>query len=183
MKLLKDFKRLLRLQQQLNALKQKAFKLSRLIPGSDQGLIDSGATHALRPEDVDEETKNFKEVQVDLANGSSVVLKMNSEGVMVTSSPRVEPIVPMGVLVEELRCRLDWSPRGLQVHHPVRGVLPVYSTKRLSSDPRTNWPWTSSRRSGVLLKEMKIGEEQKWLRDLVEGHPEAAQPFEESSCS
>lgn len=131
MKLLKDFKRLLRLQQQLNALKQKAFKLSRLIPGSDQGLIDSGAAHALRPEDVDEETKNFKEVQVDLANGSSVV----------------------------------------QVHHPVRGVLPVDSTKRLSSDPRTNWPWTSSRRSGVLLKEMKIGEEEKWLRDLVEGHP------------
>ena len=23
----------------------------------------------------------------------------------------------------------------------------------------------------MLLKEMKIGEEEKWLRDLVEGHP------------
>ena len=164
-----------RLQQQLNVLKQKAFKLSRLVPGSDQGLIDSGATHALRPEDVGERAKNYKEVQVALANGSSVRLKMNTEGVMVTSSQQVEPIVPMGVLVEELQCRLDWNPQGLQVSHPTRGVLPVDSTNGCPQIPRKLAldliKEIEQKRSGVLLKEMKVSDEEKWLRDLVEGHP------------
>ena len=37
------------LQQQLNDLKTKVLKLSRMSKGEDQGLIDSGATHPLRP--------------------------------------------------------------------------------------------------------------------------------------
>ena len=40
-----------RLQQQLNSLrhKQKVFKLQRMVTGDQGGLIDSGATHPLRP--------------------------------------------------------------------------------------------------------------------------------------
>ena len=38
-----------RLQQQLNSLKLKVFKLSQVSFGKSQGLVDSGATHALRP--------------------------------------------------------------------------------------------------------------------------------------
>ena len=37
-----------RLQQQLNAMKQKAFRLHRMSSQGDQGLIDRGATHPLR---------------------------------------------------------------------------------------------------------------------------------------
>ena len=164
-----------RLQQQLNALKQKAFKLSRLIPGSQQGLIDSGATHALRPEAENEETETYKEVSVALANGSSVRLKMSQEGVMVTKSSEAEPIVPMGVMVEELQCKLEWNSQGLQVHHPTRGKLPVDSTNGCPQIPKDLAleiiKEIEEKRSGVLMKKMERSEEEKWLRGLVEGHP------------
>ena len=38
-----------RLQQHLNQLKLKVFKINQMLVGSHQGLVDSGATHPLRP--------------------------------------------------------------------------------------------------------------------------------------
>ena len=80
-----------RLQAQLNSL--KAFKLGRINTGTSKGLIDSGATHPLRPAKMENEEENLKEVEVSLADGKSVRLHM------VTSSQDIEPI---GMMIEML---------------------------------------------------------------------------------
>lgn len=164
-----------RLQQQLNALKQKTLRLSRLSSKENQGLIDSGATHALRPERTGETTKDYKDVQVSLANGTVVRLKMSKGGVMISTNHQIEPIVPMGSLVKELNCKLEWGSDGLCVVHPVRG--------RLAVDSSNGCPQVSrklaleligeleEKQSEEMLKSMKIDEEMMWLQGLVESHP------------
>ena len=81
-----------RLQAQLNSL--KTFKLGRITNGMSKGLIDSGATHPLRPTKSFEDDTNMKEVKVSLADGGSVRLHMTAGGSMVTAESNVEPIVP-----------------------------------------------------------------------------------------
>ena len=51
-----------RLQQQLNALRQKTFRLCRLKKGEKKGLLDSGATHALRPSKKGEDKSLYQRV-------------------------------------------------------------------------------------------------------------------------
>ena len=80
-----------RLQQQLNSLKLKVFKLSQVPFGKTQGLIDSGATHALRPLRPGESCANYKTVNVTLANGQQAQLRMTPGGVMVSGCADVEP--------------------------------------------------------------------------------------------
>ena len=53
-----------KLQEQLNALKLKTFQLSRMCSSSVCGLIDSGATHALRSQRPGENCKRYKHVRV-----------------------------------------------------------------------------------------------------------------------
>ena len=69
-----------RRQQQLKAL--KTFKLQQLSYGSHVGLVDSGATNALRPIRQGEDCSTYPEVDVSLANGKSVKLKMSPGGSM-----------------------------------------------------------------------------------------------------
>ena len=80
-----------RLQQQLNSLKLKVFKLSQVSFGKTQGLIDSGATHALHPLRPGESCANYKTVNVTLANGQQAQLRMTPGGVMVSGCADVEP--------------------------------------------------------------------------------------------
>lgn len=62
--------RLERLQKQLDEIKLlKVFRVSRLVANSEEGLIDSGATHALRGWRRSDEKKNLKDIQVTLACG------------------------------------------------------------------------------------------------------------------
>ena len=63
-----------RLQQQLNQLKLKLFKINQISHGQHQGLIDSGATHPLRPRRPGECDLSNKKVSVTLANGESTTL-------------------------------------------------------------------------------------------------------------
>ena len=56
-----------------------------------QGLIDSGATHALRPLRPGESCANYKTVNVTLANGQQAQLRMTPGGVMVSGCADVEP--------------------------------------------------------------------------------------------
>ena len=60
-----------RLQQQINALRQKTLKisLSRMSNQGLQGLIDSGATHPLRPLRQGEDQSTLQKVDVTLADG------------------------------------------------------------------------------------------------------------------
>ena len=65
-----------RLQQQLNQLKLKVFKINQMLVGSHQGLVDSGATHPLRPSRVGETTNSYQKVAVTRANGESTTLQL-----------------------------------------------------------------------------------------------------------
>ena len=63
-----------RLQQQLKAM--KTLKLRRLTTGAEVGLVDSGATHALRPRKDGENVPLYPLVDVGLADGRAVRLRM-----------------------------------------------------------------------------------------------------------
>ena len=95
-----------RLQQQLSALKQKKFQLKRMAKGSTQGLLDSGATHPMRPPHPGEEIEGYQKVTVALADETEVRLPMTSGGVMIGLDSQVEPIVPMGLITEVLGCEV-----------------------------------------------------------------------------
>ena len=87
------------LQKQINELKQKTIKLSRLAQDGAMGLVDSGATHPLGPTRHGEDINQMQKVQVTLASGEKTVLHMSKRGCMVTEDQSVEPIIPMGTLV------------------------------------------------------------------------------------
>ena len=96
-----------RLQQQLSTLKLKVFKLSQVSFGNSQGLVDSGATHVLRPLRPGEALDGYKTVPVTLANGQHAQIRMTPGGVMVSERSDVEPILRMGLLIEKLGCKTE----------------------------------------------------------------------------
>ena len=125
-----------RLQQQLDRIKLKGLKINQINYGSQQGLVDSGATHPLRPMRLGESKNDYKKVSVTLANGESTALQVTPGGVMVSERKDVEPIIPMGMLVQKLGCRVDWNQGTLQIHHPDRGLLPVQPQEGCPQIPR-----------------------------------------------
>eukprot|EP00434_Breviolum_minutum_P006947 symbB.v1.2.006133.t1/scaffold365.1/size219215/8 len=169
-----------RLQEQLNSLKQnnmkqKTFKLSRMVKGKEQGLIDSGATNPLRSKKVEEKEEGYSPVSVTLADGGHIQLKMTPGGVMITEKDDVEPIVPMGHLVKTLRCSVNWEEGGLKVVHPVRGRLPVKCCDGCPQVPRKLAleliDEIEKVRTGARLKKLDLQGEFEWMKELVETHP------------
>ena len=69
------------LQRQLDELKgaaMKVFRLARIQPcESARGLLDSGATHALRPRHPGERIEKYRPVQVNLAGDRQVTMRMS----------------------------------------------------------------------------------------------------------
>ena len=116
------------LQRQLNDLKGASFKVLRLarVKADEEarGLIDSGATHALRPQMPGEPIGHYSQVHVTLAGDKKMVMKMSPGGVIV-GQPNVEPIVPMGALVKTLGCTLQWADTHLVINHPTMGQIPT----------------------------------------------------------
>ncbi|CAL1129507.1 unnamed protein product [Cladocopium goreaui] len=164
-----------RLQQQLEAMRLKPLRLQSMSSNSVLGLIDSGATHPLRPLRDSENDENYAMVEVALADGATTRLKMSPGGAMISPNSRVQPIVPMGLLAEVLNCTIDWKGGSLQVHHPQRGALPVVSSERCPQVPR--------QLALELIREMedvKMGIPQQvqgfeaevtWMKSLIESHP------------
>ena len=116
------------LQRQLNDLKGASFKVLRLarVKADEEarGLIDSGATHALRPQMPGEPIGHYSQVHVTLAGDKKMVMKLSPGGVIV-GQPNVEPIVPMGALVTTLGCTLQWADTHLVINHPTMGQIPT----------------------------------------------------------
>ncbi|CAK9077059.1 unnamed protein product [Durusdinium trenchii] len=165
-----------RLQQQLNALKQKTFKLRRLKKGERQGLLDSGATHPLRPVKKGEDVESYKRVQVALADGQVTNLPISPGGAMVSVDADIEPIIPMGLLTEKLGCSVIWSRSQLRVVHPLRGELPVEDQDGCPQLPRQVAldliEELEKVKKGMKLKEENDFEwEIKWMEDYVNAHP------------
>ena len=92
-------------------------------PGDDQlGLLDGGATNPLR-EGSPRELRESRMISVELATGSTM-LAITESGTLLSSHP-ITPIVPLGKVIEQLKCVVDWKPTGFELHHPCRGKLPA----------------------------------------------------------
>ena len=89
----------------------------------ETGLVDSGATHALR-EGTQEETRAAKHVPVTLAGDEKSTLCQSQLGTILMPHP-TQPLVPMGALVEVLGCSVKWTPKVLKITHPKHGNLKV----------------------------------------------------------
>ena len=83
----------------------------------DTGLVDSGATHALRS-GTEAEMQKAINVPVTLAGEQSQL------GMILVPSPS-QPIVPMGALVEVLGCKIKWTKTAPKIWHPKHGHLKV----------------------------------------------------------
>lgn len=153
----------------------KVLKLSRLATGSVMGLIDSGATHALRPLHPFEDGSTMTPVEVTLADGNKKELLMTREGTMVTLSPNVEPIVPMGILTSKLGCEVLWCGDRVMVRHPARGELEVECIdgcpmiKRSLALELIEEAENLSRGPG--MSKMTFEQEVGWIHQLVDSHP------------
>ncbi|CAE7211932.1 GIP, partial [Symbiodinium necroappetens] len=96
-------------------------------------LLDSGASHAYRAPKTLEETKEAKQVKVQLADGRHVFLRQTKGGTLLAEDDSGGTILPLGSLVSSLGCKLDWSKRkGLRITHPEHGLLP---TKLVGNTP------------------------------------------------
>ncbi|OLP97909.1 hypothetical protein AK812_SmicGene19691 [Symbiodinium microadriaticum] len=77
-------------------------------------LVDSGAKHALRRAESEEEWQCADPVIVNLAGGESVALRINQAGTILVplvgpASSASAPIVPLGALVGQLGYSMMWS--------------------------------------------------------------------------
>ena len=91
------------------------------------GLLDSGASHPLRPGSFDE-VKGCSKVTVTLAGDGTTQLAQNQMGTILIpqeKSAGVQPIVPLGALITDLGCTLSWSKSSLKLTHPRHGRLRV----------------------------------------------------------
>ena len=76
------------------------------------GLVDSGATHPLRPASSQEEWLEAEQVEVGLAGGHASHMRITKHGVILTPPGRdglPAAIVPLGQLVTRLGYMLSWT--------------------------------------------------------------------------
>lgn len=103
----------------------KVFKIQKVMKGESHKLLDSGATHPLRPMRQEERDGEYPMIEVTLADGAVTRMKMSSGGAMLTEDDKLEPIVPMGLLTQKFNCTVAWKKEGLEVIHPTKGKLEV----------------------------------------------------------
>ena len=121
-------------------------------PGDDQGprgLLDSGASHALKEATVEEYNRGLP-IKVTLAGEDTKELRQNVCGTVLvtqTGDQKVQPIVPMGALVEDLGCSLQWAKGTLKLRHPTKGFIKVYLNN--------NCPEINFREAHRLIKELE----------------------------
>ena len=177
------------LQRQLNELRGrpggslKAFKLTRMSAQEDSpmALLDSGATHPLRSLEVGDQPETMSQVRVSLADGTKIDMLMTKAGVMVLDQ-NIEPIIPLGWLARS-SCTVEWNTEGLEVIHPVRGLLPVFVKSGCPQIPKTLAldlikEYEMNELERVLKKlETEIDQHQDpdaevvWLEELLQDHP------------
>eukprot|EP00439_Symbiodinium_sp_Y106_P081273 s340_g20.t1 len=126
--------------------------------GGPRGLLDSGASHALK-QATQEEYDQGVPVKVTLAGEDTRVLRQNVCGtVLVTDagSDRIQPIVPMGALVEDLGCSLQWHRGALKLRHPTKGFIKVYLNNNCPEVYlNNNCPEVNFREAHRLIKELE----------------------------
>eukprot|EP00435_Cladocopium_sp_Y103_P057857 s294_g20.t1 len=86
----------------------KKIMLNSLEVRDQRALLDGGATHCLRQAGSESEWQNAKEVTVQLAQGSTVLRQKSWSRTLLTQDA-VQPIVPLGVLVELCGYAVRWE--------------------------------------------------------------------------
>ena len=90
------------------------------------GLLDSGASHSMRPAQ-SEEYERGQPVHVTLAGEDVRVLRQNPQGTILVKEDKtmIQPIVPLGAVIEELGYTLHWGPTVLRLTHPNKKPIKV----------------------------------------------------------
>ena len=170
--------KILGLQKQLDQLKKaslRPFRISKLCPMVNKGLLDSGATHPLRARRKGERLQHLPTVKVTLAGDKEIYMALTPTGVIV-GEEGTEPIVPMGLLTAVLGCEVLWKPEGLQVIHPVDGKIDVVvecGCPMVSQSVAMKLIEEIETKAVKVVKGLKAEEdaEMAWLKRLVEEHP------------
>ena len=116
------------IQRQLDEMKLKAMKVTggaREEEGRG-ALLDSGATHVLRPAKDHKEHQDGKEVPVVLAGDEKKILRQTAAGSIILDpalGEEVQTIIPLGKLVDSLGCTLKWTRGALRLKHPKYGTI------------------------------------------------------------
>ena len=167
------------LQRQLDELKGctlRVLRLARVQPCSeDLGLLDSGATHALRPLAPGENAQQYARVRINVAGGKQQEMRM-SPGKVIVGSEEVEPIVPLGLMISRLSCSLQWTEDHLVISHPTYGQIPTVI--------KDGCPMVTRTTALKLIEELEREEVgglyamkpephplEPWLKRLVDEHP------------
>ena len=101
---------------------------------SPLALADTGATHPLRRPHDEEEWKQSTPVNVLLAGGEQVSMRMNSLGTLLmqeenkTQDAISNAIVPVGELVKTLGYRFEWGPNSCHLVNPDGGIVRMSTT-------------------------------------------------------
>eukprot|EP00435_Cladocopium_sp_Y103_P018001 s1166_g4.t1 len=163
------------MQFQLDELKRmKTLRLSRIAREETKyGLLDSGATHAMRGRKKGEATEAYEKVRVTLADGQQVEMRMTESGVMVMDEEAVEPIVPMSPLAGHLGYTIHWSQGRMKLSHPHKGDIKVTMCNGCPQVPRkVALKIIQEIEDGGRLKKAEVSqEEEKWLKELIQCHP------------
>ena len=90
------------------------------------GLLDSGASHPMRSA-TSVEYSGGSPVSVTLAGEGVRVLRQNDQGTILVEKEQgqVQPIVPLGALIQDLGYTLHWGPSFLKLTHPTKGPVKV----------------------------------------------------------
>ena len=170
--------KLQQLQKQLDALARanvKVLRLTKLGGHGERGLIDSGATHALRGRRPREKVEMYPTVEVQLAGGEMKRMHLSPQGILIGDKD-TEPIIPMGLLTKCLACDIQWTSEGLNVLHPDLGQLDViidHGCPMLERNQALLLIKQLEDLTVVKMKELGINEnrELQWLTRLVHEHP------------
>ena len=163
MKVLKDQQaslRVMRVASESDAVLQRArvFQNPQL---TKMGLLDSGATHALRQERLGE-ASTARSVKVTLANDQKTTLLQYAQGVLLSQDRDVQPIVPLGSVVKQLGYTFEWNARGCRLHHPEKESVQVFTR---SSCPEVRE--CDALRLIAEIEGMKVEEAMRTLQELT----------------
>ena len=94
---------------------------------------------------------------------------------MVPERADAEPILPMGLLIEKLGCKIEWNSEGVCLRHPQRGILPIQVSGGCPQMARsTTLELIEELEQTATLgkvEERTFKEEVEWMKKLVETHP------------
>ncbi|CAE7813365.1 unnamed protein product, partial [Symbiodinium sp. CCMP2592] len=132
------------------------------------GLLDSGATHPLRPRTEKDVVSEMGKVSVTLAGENKVEMQQSRAGTIL-GSESTQAIVPLGTVVKQLGYDYDyefgWNRRGCFLRHPdkvleearLAETLATLKAAVAAAKGHTQWTWTDAIREYVTTGEREAG--------------------------